>query len=35
MNMSDYPYRCGKCGKEFPTGQYLDFQNHNMRCYKK
>lgn len=22
------PYRCGKCGKEFSSGKYLDFLKH-------
>lgn len=28
LGMVDCPYKCGKCGKEFPSGQYLEFQKH-------
>ncbi len=28
MAMADAPYRCGVCKKEFPSGQYLEFQKH-------
>lgn len=35
MSMSDTPYRCEDCGKEFSSGQYLDYLHHKKWSHKK
>lgn len=33
--MSDVPYKCEDCGKEFSQGQYLEFMWHRNWAHKK